>query len=170
MLLDKTGALRPDPWRHLGDDEPAPDGEAVMISFKRWRAERERWLDRTAPLGLRLPNDVAPATIAPALGRFTLIALSFPRFVDGRAYTQARLLRGRFGFRGELRAIGNVLRDQLLFMARCGFDSFEVDAERARAEDWPAAFREFDLFYQPANDRAEPILWRRLRSWQPAAE
>lgn len=170
MLLDKTGSLRPDSWRHLGDDEPATDSEAATISSQRWQAERERWLDRRAPLGLRLANDVAPATIAPALDRFAVIVLSFPRFVDGRAYTQARLLRGRFGFRGELRAAGNVLRDQLLFMARCGFDSFEVDAERARSEDWPVAFREFDLFYQPANDRAEPILWRRLRSWQTAAQ
>jgi len=170
MLLDKHGALCADSWRHLGDDEAAADGQAVTISLKRWQAERERWSDRSAPLGLRLPNDAAPAVIGEALDRFALIALSFPRFIDGRAYSQAWLLRGRFGFRGELRATGNVLRDQLLFMARCGFDSFEVDAERARAEDWPRAFREFDLFYQPANDRAEPILQQRLRSWQTAAE
>ena len=170
MLLDKTGALRADTWRHLGDEESAADGQAATISFRRWQAEHERWLDRSAPLGLRLPNDVAPATIASAIDRLALIVLSFPRFVDGRAYSQARLLRGRFGFRGELRAGGNVLRDQLLFMARCGFDSFEIDAERARAEDWSKAFREFDLFYQPANDRQEPILWRRLRGWQTAAE
>lgn len=170
MLLDRSGALRADTWRHLTDDEPATAGEAVTISFKRWQAERDRWLDRSVPLGLRLPNDVAPATIADALDRFALIVLNFPRFIDGRAYTQARLLRGRFGFPGELRAGGNVLRDQLLFMARCGFDSFEVDADRARAEDWPKAFREFDLFYQPANDSREPILWQRLRHWQTAAE
>lgn len=170
MLLDKRGALGPDTWRHLSDDESAADGEAVTISFKRWQAEGERWHEHGGPLGLRLPNDVAPATIAPALERFALIVLNFPRFVDGRAYSQARLLRDRFGFRGELRAAGNVLRDQLLFMGRCGFDSFEVDGERASAEEWPKAFGEFDLFYQPANDRQEPILWQRLRSWQTAAE
>ncbi|MDE2166004.1 MAG: DUF934 domain-containing protein [Alphaproteobacteria bacterium] len=170
MLLDKHGVLGPDTWRHLGDDEPAADGEAVTISFKRWQAEGERWREHSGPLGLRLPNDIAPAAIAAALDRVALVVLNFPRFVDGRAYSQARLLRDRFGFRGELRAAGNVLRDQLLFMARCGFDSFEVDTERARAENWSTAFREFDLFYQPANDRAEPILWRRLRNWQTAAE
>jgi uncharacterized protein (DUF934 family) len=170
MLLDKHGALRADSWRHLADDEAAADSQAVTISLKRWQAERERWSDRSAPLGLRLPNDAAPAVIGDALDSFALIVLSFPRFVDGRAYSQARLLRARFGFRGELRATGNVLRDQLLFMARCGFDTFEIDAERARAEDWPRAFREFDLFYQPANDHAEPILQQRLRGWRTAAE
>ena len=162
MLLDRSGGFRPDPWRHLADDEAPASGEAVTISFKRWQAEPERWSDHTGPLGLRLPNDVLPAVFGPAAARFALIVLNFPRFVDGRAYTQARLLRRRFGFNGELRAGGNVLRDQLLFMARCGFDSFEVDAARARAEDWPRAFREFDLFYQPATDLAEPILRRRL--------
>jgi uncharacterized protein (DUF934 family) len=169
MLLDKNGALHADTWRHLNDTEPAADGEAVTISFRRWEAERERWLDRSAPLGLRLPNDAAPATVAEVLGHFALIVLSFPRFVDGRAYTQARMLRGRFGFRGELRAAGNVLRDQLLFMARCGIDSFEIDGARARAEDWPKAFREFDLFYQPADDRRESILRQRLRAEQATA-
>ena len=162
MLLDRSGGFRPDPWRHLADDEAPASGEAVTISFKRWQAEPERWSDHTGPLGLRLPNDVLPAVFGPAAARFALIVLNFPRFVDGRAYTQARLLRRRFGFNGELRAGGNVLRDQLLFMARCGFDSFEVDAARARAEDWPRAFSEFDLFYQPATDLAEPILRRRL--------
>ncbi|MDE2227461.1 MAG: DUF934 domain-containing protein [Alphaproteobacteria bacterium] len=170
MLLDRDGAFRADSWRHLADDEADDDGESVTISLRRWQAERERWQDRSTPLGLRLPNDVPPAAIGAAVDRFALIVLNFPRFVDGRAYSQARLLRGRLGFRGELRAAGNVLRDQLLFMARCGFDSFAVDAARARAEDWPRAFREFDLFYQPANDRRLPILSQRLRAWQGAAE
>jgi len=169
-LLDRDGSFRPDAWRHLADDEAPAAGEAVTVSFKRWQAEPERWSDRTGPLGLRLPNDVPPAAFGPAATRFALIALNFPRFIDGRAYSQARLLRGRFGFKGELRAAGNVLRDQLLFMVRCGFDSFEVDADRARAEDWPQAFREFEQFYQPAADRGEPILRQRLRSWPTAAE
>ncbi len=168
MLLDRNGTLRPDRWRHLADDEAAIDGEAVTVSLARWRAESARWSDRSAPLGLRLANDVPPAEIANALDRLALIVLDFPRFTYGRAYTQARLLRERYGFAGELRAAGNVLRDQLLFMARCGFDTFEVDAMRAQAEDWPRAFREFDLFYQPAADRREPILWRRLRLRQSA--
>ena len=85
----------------------------------------------------------------------------FPRFTDGRAYSQARLLRGRLGFTGELRASGDVLRDQLLFMQRCGFDAFAV-GERAVAEDWLKAFREFDVFYQPAEDHRPSQLQCRL--------
>jgi uncharacterized protein (DUF934 family) len=77
--------------------------------------------------------------------------LNFPRFGDGRAYSQARLLRGRLGYWGELRAAGNVLRDQLLFMQRCGFDAFEV-GPRAVTENWTAAFGEIDVFYQPTED------------------
>ena len=102
-----------------------------------------------------------PAKLGDDLDRFALIALSFPRFTDGRAYSQARLLRGRLGFTGELRAEGDVLRDQLLFMQRCGFDAFAV-SERALVEDWLQAFREFDVFYQPAEDRQISLLRRRL--------
>lgn len=114
-------------------------------------------------MGLRLPNDVPPAAIAADIDRFALIALAFPRFTDGRAYSQARLLRSRFGFRGELRATGNVLRDQLLFMRRCGFDAFELD-DRVSISEWLAASREFDVFYQPAEDSHPAIAQQRRRS------
>jgi uncharacterized protein (DUF934 family) len=170
MLLDKSGALGPDPWRHLADAE-APEGDAAAtVSFARWTKEREFWAAREGKLGVRLPNDAAPETIAADVGRFALIVLDFPRFTDGRAYSQARLLRGRLGYRGELRASGHVLRDQLLFMKRCGFDSFVVDAGRAVAENWPRAFREFDLFYQPANDGQPTVMRRRFGPWPQAAE
>ncbi len=111
--------------------------------------------------GVRLPNDVSPTKLAGDLARLTLIVLNFPKFTDGRAYSQARLLRARLGFTGELRAEGDVLRDQLLFMRRCGFDTFVV-GERALAEDWLAAFREIDVFYQPAEDHEMSVLKRRL--------
>ena len=169
-MLDKTGAFVPDTWAHLADDEAAPASGDVTISVKRWQAERERWIGYPGRLGLRLPNDAQPGALSADIRRFALIVLDFPRFVDGRAYSQARLLRARYGFKGELRASGNVLRDQLLFMKRCGFDSFVVDQARAQAEDWARAFREFDLFYQPAQDGAATILRQRLRDWQSAAE
>ena len=151
MPLLKAGRLVADRWRHIEDADPVPESEPVTVSHKRWSSEREALRGRNGQLGLRLPNDVAPMSLAQDIERFDLIALSFPRFTDGRAYSQARLLRGRFGYRGELRASGDVLRDQLLFMKRCGFDAFEL-GERAMVEDWPAALRDFDLFYQPAED------------------
>lgn len=151
MPLLKDGRIVEDPWRHLDDAESLPDGQAATVSLKRWTAERETLMRRPGRLGLRLPNDASPLDLAADLGRFDLVMLSFPRFTDGRAYSQARLLRARLGYRGEIRATGNVLRDQLLFMRRCGIDAFEV-GERARAEEWIEALSELDLFYQPAED------------------
>jgi len=151
MPLLKDGRLVDDPWRHLDDAESLPEGAPASVSLKRWTAEREALRTRSGALGLRLPNDAAPLELAADVGRFGLIVLHFPRFTDGRAYSQARLLRGRLGYRGELRASGNVLRDQLLFMRRCGIDAFEV-GERALSENWLAAFADFHVFYQPAED------------------
>jgi uncharacterized protein (DUF934 family) len=151
MPLLKDGRVVPDPWRHLEDAERPPDDEPATVSLKRWSAERNVLKGWPGRLGLRLPNDASPLDLAADVGRFDLITLSFPRFTDGRAYSQARLLRGRLGFRGEIRATGNVLRDQLLFMRRCGVDAFEI-GDRARAEDWLGALAELDLFYQPAED------------------
>jgi uncharacterized protein (DUF934 family) len=151
MPLVKDASFVEDRWRHLADDEALPDKGDVTVTSARWL--KERGALAAAPglrIGVRLPNDVAPATLGDIVSA-PLVVLQFPKFTDGRAYSQARLLRQRLGFRGELRATGNVLRDQLLFMQRCGFDSFEVP-ERAVAEDWLAAFREFDVFYQPAAD------------------
>ncbi|HUZ73355.1 MAG TPA: DUF934 domain-containing protein [Stellaceae bacterium] len=158
MPLIKDGRFVADPWRHLGDDEPVAAAARVSVSDRRWRAERAELLDSGAALGVRLANDAALQSLAPDLDRIGLVILSFPRFTDGRAYSQARLLRGRLGYRGELRAQGEVLRDQLLFMQRCGFDAWVVP-ERAEAENWLAAFAEFDVFYQPAEDR-RPWLMR----------
>ena len=151
MPLLKDGRIGDDPWRHPDDAESLPDDAPATVSLARWRAERDALARRAGRIGLRLPNDVSPLELAEDVGRFGLITLAFPRFTDGRAYSQARLLRARLGFRGELRATGNVLRDQLLFMRRCGIDAFEV-GERALAENWPAALGEFGVFYQPGED------------------
>ena len=148
MPLIKAGRFVSDPWEHVADDAAIPAGAPASVSFRRWSAERDALLRRGGLLGLRLPNDVAVATLGPDIASFALIVLTFPRFTDGRAYSQARLLRGRFGYRGELRASGEVLRDQLLFMRRCGFDAFAV-SERAVTENWLTGFGDFDVFYQP---------------------
>jgi uncharacterized protein (DUF934 family) len=158
--LLKHGQLVADPWRELADDESVPAGQPVLVSFARWQAERDTLLGRNAPVGVRVPNSQPIAALVPDLGRLELIALEFPKFNDGRAYTQARLLRERYGYRGELRATGNVLRDQLFFMQRCGFDAF-VPAKPNAAAAWNAAMSEIDVVYQPATDDRLPAL--RLR-------
>jgi uncharacterized protein (DUF934 family) len=161
MPLIKDGRVVDDPWRHVEDGAPLPEGAPVTVSWKRWSSERDTLGPRDGRLGLRLPNDVPPLTLPKDVQRFDLVTLSFPRFTDGRAYSQARLLRGRLGYRGELRATGEVLRDELLFMRRCGIDAFEV-SERAVAENWLAALDEFDVFYQPAEDGHPWIARQRL--------
>jgi uncharacterized protein (DUF934 family) len=155
MPLLKNGAVVDDRWRRLADDDPAPDSDAVIVSLARWRADRAL-AGRNGPLGLALRNSEPVRPLADELHRFELIALEFPKFTDGRAYSQARLLRERFGFAGELRATGQVLPDQLLLMRRCGFDAFEI-AKGAPLETWKRALESFSVFYQPAADGREPI-------------
>jgi len=105
---------------------------------------------------VRLPNDVDVRTLKGKLDEVGAVALHFPVFGDGRAYTQARLLRERLGFTGEIRATGDVLRDQALFMIRCGVDAFEI-AEGADADGFREALVEFSYAYQAGADETVPV-------------
>ncbi len=149
-----------DVWQHLADDAERVEGP-VIVSLVRWRQD-EALRTRAEAVGVRLPNTLDLATIAADLPRWALVALEFPKFADGRAYSQARLLRERYGFRGEIRAVGDVLRDQLFFMARSGFDAFELRTDRS-LEDALQAFTEFSDSYQPAVDQSLPLYRRRAR-------
>ena len=146
MPLIRDGALVEDRWTRVADDGAMPDGPAI-VSLARWQAEREALIGRNGALGLLLASSEAPEAVAGDLERFALICLDFPKFQDGRAFSAARKLRQRFGFKGELRAVGNVLRDQFLFMVRCGFDSFEV-TERHGLDVWQRAATAVTLTYQ----------------------
>ncbi|WP_022729172.1 DUF934 domain-containing protein [Fodinicurvata sediminis] len=164
MPLIKNGQLVIDPWRAIGDEDSLPEDVHAIISLERWQEDKEGLKVRTAGLGLQLRSDQSPQQVEADLPSFSLIALEFPKFTDGRAYSYARLLRERYGFSGELRAVGNVLRDQLLFMQRCGFDAFELP-EGAPVEAWLKALDDFSVWYQPATDNRAPVssLRRRLR-------
>jgi phosphoadenosine phosphosulfate reductase len=122
----------------------------VVVSKARWLAERDRLAGRDAPLGLRIEAGEAVDDIAADLSRFALIALSFPKFVDGRAFSTARLLREKHRFAGELRAVGNVLSDQIPYMRRVGFDSFEITHGPTRRALAEGRIPEVTLYYQPA--------------------
>jgi uncharacterized protein (DUF934 family) len=98
----------------------------------------------------------------PYLGKIATVALVFPTFRDGRAYSQARLLRERYGYRGDLRATGQVLRDQFVFMLRAGFDSFEVK-KQADAEAFMLTAKRYSVFYQPTGDGRITALHRRMQ-------
>lgn len=162
MPLLKDGNRANDPWIHVADEVAIPATGAVIVGLKRWRRERESLLKRGHPVGVRLKSKHTAGDVADDLEHLGVIALAFPVFTDGRAYTNARRLRERYGYRGEIRAIGNVLPDQYLFMQRCGFDTFEV-REGDPEKDWEKATRGISVFYQPTADGRETVVSLRHR-------
>ncbi|WP_116135202.1 DUF934 domain-containing protein [Trinickia diaoshuihuensis] len=134
----------------------------ILIPFALWKQAREALVaarQRDA-LGVWLAPDDEPADLAADFDKISLIGVDFPVFRDGRGYSTARLLRERYGWTGELRAIGDVLRDHLNFMARCGFDAFAVRADKD-IHDALRAFEEFTVKYQGAFDTPQPLFRRR---------
>jgi uncharacterized protein (DUF934 family) len=156
MPLYRENGVVDDPWLRLDDEAAVPVDGLVLVNFARWRAARPALLARRGPIGVALANTDEVGELASDVARLDLIALHFPKYTDGRAYSQARLLRGRYGYQGELRATGNVLRDQLPFMLRCGFDSFEND-QPGFGEALGRARTLFSVVYQPAEDGRTPI-------------
>ena len=140
MPLLRNGTIVDDPWQGAN--------AGTVIDLATWQEDRVALLARNTPLALTLgPADRVDSLVAD-VHRFTMIALDFPAFTDGRPYSTARLLRERFGYRGELRATGDVQRDQMSFMERCGFDAFQVATEGA-VEDYATAMSEISVSYQP---------------------
>ena len=161
MPLVKGGKMQNDEYVHLADDAALPETGAVLVSAARFLADPESLLQRREKLGVIWPNNRDLDDLVPYLDRIALVALAFPSFRDGRAYTQARLLRERHGYEGELRATGQVLRDQFVFMLRAGFDAFDVK-KQADAEAFGDAARRYSVFYQPAADGRASTLTARL--------
>jgi uncharacterized protein (DUF934 family) len=156
----KDRAIVEDSWQHIADDAELPAAGDITVSVQRWQQDRKTLLARQGGLGIRIGNEVPPDGIIDDLQHFSLIAIEFPKFRDGRGYSYARLLRERYGYKQEIRAIGNVLRDQLLPMARCGINAFEMEAGRS-LENALNAFNDFSVQYQPAADGpATPYSWR----------
>ena len=133
MELYKRGQFAADPWSHLADGAPVPAGGHVIVPAARWRTAAAALTALGVPLGLALgpadPLDLDAGTYA----RFAVIAIAFPKFSDGRGYSTARRLRDQFEFKGELRATGDVLLDQVPLMLRLGFDALEVSDAATRA-------------------------------------
>ncbi len=167
MPLIKNSAFVENTYARVADEETLPEG-AIVVSLKRFQAERDALLSRNTPLGLRLTADQSPESLGADIHHFAVVELEFPKFKDGRAYSWARQLRQRLGYNGELRAVGEVLRDQWLFMSRCGIDAFEV-RPGTRIEDFRAAMGEQTVFYQPASDRVRNVLDLRHNRPSPLA-
>lgn len=147
MPLIRNGEIVEDTWARLDDEAALPGDGDIILSLDRLMAERDRVVGRNGRTGVTLPNDAEPEAIADLLAHLDLVALDFPKFTDGRAYSQARLLRSHLGYEGELRATGQVLADQAAFMVRVGFDSFETDGAQS-LETWRKALSAMSLAYQ----------------------
>jgi uncharacterized protein (DUF934 family) len=162
MPLVKGGKITGDPYLHLADDAELPSDGAVLISAARFLENPQALSNRARRTGVIWPNNRDVDDLTPFLDRLAVIALVFPTFRDGRAYSQARLLRERHQFKGELRATGQVLRDQFVFMLRAGFDAFEVKKD-GDAEAFAATVKRYSVFYQPTGDGRLTALHRRMQ-------
>jgi uncharacterized protein (DUF934 family) len=139
-----------DQWRYA-DEDPLGRERALILPFARWQAERERWWLWDGRLGVRLGPADPLAPLEPDFLRIGLVAIEFGGIAEGRGYSQAQLLRKRYKFTGELRAVGKIQRDQLFYMARCGFDTFELPTGTDLAAAL-SAFEDFSVAYQGASD------------------
>ncbi|MEO6339252.1 MAG: DUF934 domain-containing protein [Caulobacteraceae bacterium] len=157
---DGKAAWADDAFVWAPDEEPIPAQGGVILSLQRFQAEGEGLLAAGRPVGVRIKSDEQVEALADILPQLALVALEFPKFRDGRAYSSAVLLRERYGYTGQVRAVGEVLREQFNYMIRCGFDAFEP-SEGAGPEDFDRAAHLFRHVYQAAADDRAPAFIER---------
>jgi uncharacterized protein (DUF934 family) len=156
IKLTPAGAdLAEDRFVTVLDEDAIPQGADVIVSLTRLKADGEALLSSGVSVGVQIEPAEAVEDLAAFLARLSVVAVAFPKFRDGRAYTSATLLRERLGYGGEVRAVGDVLREQAGFMLRCGFDAF-VPADGSGASDWTKAALRHRHVYQTAADGRVP--------------
>jgi uncharacterized protein (DUF934 family) len=158
--LIKSGAYAQDVYVRVADDAPLPEGP-VLVSLARFQKERDALLARNTPVGIKLQSSENPEALGADVNHFALIALEFPKFRDGRAFSWARMLRTRLGYTGEIRAVGDFLYDQVNYQHRVGFDAWEVP-DHFTVEMFTKALTEMTNVYQPSTDGRTTI--RQLRA------
>jgi uncharacterized protein (DUF934 family) len=160
MKLLKAGTYTADTYTAVADDAALPEG-AVLVSLARFQRDRDALLARNTPMGVKLQSHENPETLGDDVSHFSLIALEFPKFRDGRAFSWARILRTRLGFTGEIRAVGDFLFDQVNYQKRVGFDAWEVP-DHFTTQQFERALHEMTNVYQPSTDGRKTI--RELRA------
>lgn len=161
MPLIKDGAEAENTWTFVEDGADIPASGCVSVPLAKLIDDADALLARNQQIGVRLEPADDPHNLTPFLDRIALIEISFPKYTDGRGYSQGQLLRRRLGYSGELRAVGHVLRDQILYMNRSGFDAYQTS--RADLPNVVKALEEYSAFYQPAADGQETVFTRRHR-------
>jgi uncharacterized protein (DUF934 family) len=162
MPLVKNGKIATDIYAHVADGAEIPADGAILVPAARFLEDPETLLVRSGKVGVIWPNNRDLDDLVPYLDRLAAVALVFPSFRDGRAYSQARLLRERYRFTGELRATGQVLRDQFVFMLRAGFDALDVKKDKD-ADAYAETVKRYTVFYQPTGDGRSTALSRRTQ-------
>ncbi len=163
MLIKAEGGgfhAEMDDFQSVVDDQPIPDGK-LILSLKRFETDGEVLLAQGRAVGVRIEPDEAVEDLTPFLPRLAVVALSLPKFRDGRAFSSAHILRTRLGYTGQVRAVGEVLREQAGMMARCGFDAFEP-SDGSSPEAWAKVVNRHRHVYQSAADHHVPAFARRL--------
>lgn len=164
LSLWRHGRFEADDWSRVADDDAVSEGPCVL-PLARFLAERDALVSRNAPLGVLVQPDEAIEEISPHLDRVSLVVLPFPKYSDGRSMSNARLLRERYGFTGEVRAAGDVLIDQMPLMVRCGFDAFEVASPVTRGQLAAGKWPDVPFYYQPTGASTQAEIPAGTRPW-----
>jgi uncharacterized protein (DUF934 family) len=164
-LIDATGTLLPNPWVLMPRDATlesmlATDATYLLVNGQTWVEHQQALQQGGKQLAPWLDSDQTATMLGTDLSRLPLVALNFPGFMDGRSYSTAVILRQQSGFKGEIRAIGDVLRDQLFLMKRCGFSTFDLK-DSVKLEDAKSAFGDFHTSYQSTVEEPQPLFRRR---------
>lgn len=158
-----NGRIEDNPWRHLTAEDcdgGIPESGAVIVPLSVWQERKDSLTEREDPVGVCLDPGEEPAEIAADLDRLPLVAIHFPKFADGRGYSYARELRTRYNFGGDVLAVGDVLRDQMFYLHRCGFNAF-VPREDRDPRELLEGLKDFSITYQGDVNDPRPI-YRRL--------
>lgn len=158
-LIKNREVVEGDRWTRVADGDTVPTSGDVIVSLSRLLSEHEDLASRQGRLGVVVEPAEDAEALQPIVGDLALVAISFPKFTDGRGYSSARLMRDRLGFSGELRAVGHVLPDQIFYMARCGIDAFEL-ADGKDPQHALEALEAFSVTYQAAADDPRPLFRR----------
>ena len=162
MPLIKDGKFADDRFVFIPDGQAFPEDRGVMVTLSRFQSERDALLAHHRPVAVKLAANENPDVLKDDLDRIDAIAIEFPIFRDGRGFSWARMLRERFGYKGEIRAVGHFLYDQLAFLVRVGFDAFDVRQD-FRIEEFERAMAEMTYVYQPSADGRKTVFQLRHR-------
>lgn len=170
MALWKDGAFIADDWAMVADDAEVPTDRPALVTLGRWRSERETLSTRNAPVGVVFPPDAVWDDLVNDLSRFPVVAVSFPKMMDGRGFSIARLLRDRDGYTGEIRAVGDFTIDMMPLMRRVGINAFDVVSEHVKNGLDRGIWPEVPAYYQPVEDELEVPAGTRPWTRKPAPE